>query len=61
MARIELAPEVNDDFARIIEHLQIYDVTNAKARIQEIIQAISVLEHKILVSAAPHNNKNANW
>lgn len=44
MARIELAPEISDDFDRIFDHLAEYEVENIPTRIDEIIQAISVLE-----------------
>jgi len=44
LARIELAPEVGDDLERIFDYLSRHDVGNARARIREIIQAISVLE-----------------
>jgi len=44
MARIELAPEVSDDFDRIFDHLAEYEVEDIPTRIDEIIQAISVLE-----------------
>ena len=44
MSRVELAPEVRDDFDRILDHLAGHDVENAPARIREIIQAFNVLE-----------------
>lgn len=43
MAQIELALGVRDDFERIIEHLEHYEVEDPAARIQEIIAAIDVL------------------
>ena len=49
MSHIELAPEVGEDIDRILEHLYRYEVTNAYARIEEIIQGISVLEYNPLV------------
>lgn len=49
MSRIELAPEVGDDFERILDHLQRYEVEDAPARIQEIIQGISVLAYTPLL------------
>ena len=45
MSRIELAPEVGEDFERIFEHLATFDVPDAPLRFREIIQAITVLEH----------------
>ena len=44
MATIELAPEVADDFDRILDHLLQHEVPGAENRIHAIIQAISVLE-----------------
>jgi len=44
LARIELAPEVGDDFDRILEHLHQFEVAGAGVRIEEILQGISVLE-----------------
>lgn len=38
MTRVEIAPEVTNDFERTLDH-----VTNASARMQEIIQALDVL------------------
>lgn len=49
MSRIELAPEVGDDFDRILDHLDQYAVEDAPSRIREIIQAIAVLEHNPLI------------
>lgn len=49
MSRIELAPEVADDFDRILDHLAQYEVENRTARIDEIIQAINVLEHNPMI------------
>jgi toxin ParE1/3/4 len=45
VTRIELVPEVAQDFERIFDHLAEFDVENCHLRIQEIIQAIAVLEH----------------
>jgi plasmid stabilization system protein ParE len=45
MARIELAPGIQDDFDRILDHLTEYAVEDAPGRIREIIQAIDVLQH----------------
>jgi len=49
MARIELAPQVGDDFDRIIEHLFQHQVAQAPARIDDIIKAIDVLESNPLI------------
>ena len=39
MARIELAPEILDDFDRILDHLEEFGVEDASERISEILQA----------------------
>ncbi len=44
MSRIEIAPEVGDDFDRILDHLAHHQVGDAPARILDIIQAFNVLE-----------------
>lgn len=49
MSRIELAPEIGEDFDRILEHLYRYEVTDATSRIEDILQGISVLEHNPLI------------
>ncbi len=45
MAKIELAPEISDDFDRIVDHLLEHEVIEATVRIDEIVSAISVLEN----------------
>lgn len=57
MSRIELAPEVGDDFDRILDHLARYQVENPAARIREIIEAINVLEHNPLIGRPVNNDK----
>lgn len=49
MARIELAPEIPEDFDRILDHLTEQAVDDAPGRIREIIQAIDVLQHNPLI------------
>ena len=49
MPRIELAPEIADDFDRIFDHFAAHGVADAPMRIREIIQAIDVLEHHPLI------------
>ena len=49
MARIELAPEVADDFDRILQHLLEHEVADARSRIEDIIRAIDVLERNPLI------------
>lgn len=49
MSRIEFAPEVVDDFDRIVEHLRQHESEDAAARVQQIISAIGALEHNPLI------------
>ena len=45
MSRIELAPEVLEDFERFLDHLARFEADDAPGRIAELIQALEVLEH----------------
>ncbi|MBT2335022.1 type II toxin-antitoxin system RelE/ParE family toxin [Variovorax paradoxus] len=45
MTRIELAPEVLEDFGRFIEHMEKFDVADVASRLDEIVQAIDILAH----------------
>ena len=49
MARIELAPEVFDDFDRFFDHMAKFEVEHAAERIGEIVQAIQLLAHSPLI------------
>jgi toxin ParE1/3/4 len=49
MTRIELAPEVGNDFDRILDHLAQYQVENPALRIREIIEAFNVLEYNPMI------------
>lgn len=49
MARIDLAPEVFEDFDRIFDHLAQFDVGDAPERIDQIIQALQILSHSPLI------------
>lgn len=49
MARIELAPEVAEDFERILEHLRAFGVTDPDQRVAEIIAALDILEQNPLI------------
>lgn len=49
MSRVEIAPEVDDDFDRIFDHLAEHNLAHAAARISEIIHAINVLETNPLI------------
>lgn len=43
MARIELAPEVFEDFDRFFDHLMEFEVDDVPERIGEIVQAVQIL------------------
>ena len=45
MTRIELAPEVLDDFDRFFEYITQFDAGSAPERMGEILQAIQILTH----------------
>jgi toxin ParE1/3/4 len=47
--RIELAPEVADDFYRILDHMASHEVENPGQRTSEIIAALDVLVHNPLI------------
>lgn len=49
MANIQLAIEVGDDIERILVHLAHLQVEDSMGRIQEILEAIAVLEHNPLI------------
>ena len=49
MARIELAPEVLDDFDRFLDHMAQFEIEDAPARVGEIVEAIQILAHSPLI------------
>ena len=49
MPRIELATEIADDFDRILGHLLTHEASRASERIEDIVQAIDVLERNPLI------------
>jgi plasmid stabilization system protein ParE len=57
VASIELAPEVAEDFERILDHLATYQVENPGQRIGEIIAALDVLELNPLIGRPAINGK----
>lgn len=57
MVRIELAPEVADDFDRILDHLSGHQVEHPEQRVHEIIRALDVLESNPLIGR-PAGNGN---
>jgi plasmid stabilization system protein ParE len=56
VTRIELAPEVAEDFERILEHLATYQVKHPEHRIGEIIDALDVLESNPLIGRPATND-----
>lgn len=57
MTRVELAPEVFDDFDRILDHLARFEVEDAPARIGEIAQAVQILTHSPLIGRPVRGDK----
>jgi toxin ParE1/3/4 len=57
VTRIELAPQVLDDFDRFLDHLVRFEVESPAARIKEIIQAIQVLSTSPFVGRAVRGGK----
>lgn len=49
MSAIELAPELAEDFERILEHLASHAADDVAARIQDVVRAIDVLERNPLI------------
>jgi plasmid stabilization system protein ParE len=56
MTRVELAPEIREDFERILDHLAKHEVDDSPARIGEIIQAIAVLEQNPMIGRPVRGN-----
>ena len=49
MARIELAPEVLDDFDRFFDRFASFEIEDASERISDIIQSVQILSHSPLI------------
>ena len=49
MPRIELAPELTEDFECILEHLLAHEVADAASRLADVIRAIDVLGQNPLI------------
>jgi toxin ParE1/3/4 len=54
---IELAPEVAEDFDRILDHLASHEVEDAHQRIGEIVAAVEVLVQNPLIGRRVANSK----
>ena len=57
MARIELAPEVIDDFDRFFEHLAQCEINDAPGRISDILEALQILAHSPLIGRKVRDGK----
>ena len=57
MARIELAPEVLDDFERFLDHLALHRVESAPQRVAEILQALQILTASPLIGRPVRGDK----
>lgn len=57
MARVEMAPEVLDDFDCILEYQVQHKVVEGAARLMEIVQAIDILAHNPLIGRPVSNGK----
>jgi len=55
--RIELAPEVGEDFERILDHLVSHQAVHIETRLREIVAAIDVLETNPLIGRPADNGK----
>ena len=57
MARIELAPEVFDDFDRVFDYLTQFEIGSAQERIAEILQAVQILATSPLIGRPASDGK----
>ena len=57
MTRIELAPEVLDDFDRFFEHIAQFDAGSARQRIGDILEVIQVLTRSPLIGRPVKDGK----
>jgi toxin ParE1/3/4 len=57
MSRIEIAPEVLDDFDRILDHIARFDVGSASERIAEILQTVQILVNNPLIGRPVRGGK----
>ena len=55
MSRVEIAPEIGEDFDRIFDHLAQHDLENAPERIGATIRAFDVLETNPLIGRPAAN------
>jgi plasmid stabilization system protein ParE len=57
VARVELAPEVLDDFDRFLHHMARFGVAGTPERIAEIVQAIQILTRSPLIGRPVQDGK----
>jgi len=57
MSRIEIAPEVLDDFDRILDHIARFDVGSASERIAEFLEAVQILVNNPLIGRPVRGGK----
>ena len=57
VTRIEIAPEVFDDFDRIFDHVARFDVNSAPDRIAEILEAVQILTTSPLIGRPVKDGK----
>ena len=57
MTRVELAPDVLEDFDRFFDHWARFEVEDGPARISEIVQAIQILTHSPLIGRPVRGGK----
>lgn len=56
-ARIELAPEVFDDFERFLKHMVQFEIEDAPKRISEILESLQILRHSPLIGRKVRDGK----
>jgi toxin ParE1/3/4 len=54
---LEFAKRIGEDFRRIVDHLHEYEVENATARIDEIIDALQILTFSPLIGRPIGNGR----
>lgn len=57
MARVELAPEVFDDFDRFFEHMVRFEIAAAPERIAELLEAVQILSTSPLIGRPVREGK----
>lgn len=57
MARVELAPEVFDDFDRFFDHMARFEIAAAPERIAELLEAVQILSTSPLIGRPVREGK----